>query len=146
MVGRGRPFILTNERGWDRARIVNQYARRWLVEKAISEQIHFFHLNRVSSSIVVKVDFDLTLTAAAHNLYRTMAIMLKGYEWQTSKSLHTKFLANGGSFKIMQNSVTVSMKKKRHLPLILQMLKELGPTKIPWLGNRILDFEAWSAS
>jgi transposase len=145
--GRKRPaFILTNERRWDPAHIVEQYAKRWLVEKGISEQIHFFHLNRASSSIVVKVDFDLTLTAAAHNLYRTMAIMLKGYEWQTSKSLHTKFLANGGSFKVMQDRVTISMKKKRHLPLILQMLKELGPTKIPWLGNRLLDFEAWSAS
>jgi hypothetical protein len=39
--------------------VVRRYSRRWLVEKAISEQIEFFHLNRLSSSIVIKVDFDL---------------------------------------------------------------------------------------
>jgi transposase len=145
--GRQRPaFILTNVWDWEPALIVGQYAKRWLVEKGISEQIHFFHLNRVSSSIVVKVDFDLILTAAAHNLYRAMALMLEGYEWETSKSLNTKFLANGGSFKIEKNRVVVYMKKKRHLPLSLQMLKQLGPTKIPWLGNRILEFQAWAGS
>jgi len=36
--------------------------------------------------------------------------------------------------------------ERGRMQLILQMLKELGPTKIPWLGNRVLDFEAWSAS
>jgi transposase len=145
--GRQRPaFILTNVWDWKPARIVGQYARRWLVEKGISEQIHFFHLNRVSSSIVVKVDFDLTMTTAAHNLYRIMALFLKGYEWETAKSLNTKFLSNGGSFRIEKDRVIVSMKKKRHLPLTLEMLKELGPRKIPWLGNRVLDFDAWSAS
>lgn len=145
--GRERPaFILTNVWDWKPAGIVGQYAKRWLVEKGISEQIYFFHLNRPSSSIVVKVDFDLTLTAAAHNLYRTMALFLKGYEWETAKSLNTKFLANGGSFQIKQDRIIVSMKKKRHLPLTLEMLKELGPRKIPWLGNRSLHFEAWSAS
>jgi len=116
------------------------------VEKAISEQIHFFHLNQVSSSIVVKVDFDLTMTTAAHNLYRAMALLLEGYEWETAKSLNTKFLANGGSFKIEPDRVIVSMKKKRHLPLVLEMLKQVGSTKIPWLGKRTLDFEAWTAS
>jgi hypothetical protein len=145
--GRKRPaFILTNVWDWKPARIVRQYAKRWLVEKGISEQIHFFHLNQVSSSIVVKVDFDLTMTAAAHNLYRAMALLIEGYEWETAKSLNTKFLANGGSFKIEADRVVVSMKKKRHLPLILQMLKQLGPKKIPWLGKRRLEFEAWSAS
>jgi transposase len=145
--GRKRPaFILTNEWNWRPARIVGQYAKRWLVEKGISEQIHFFHLNQVSSSIVVKVDFDLTMTAAAHNLYRAMALLLEGYEWETAKSLNAKFFANGGSFKIEQDRVIVSMKKKRHLPLVLQMLKQVGLTKIPWLGKRRLEFETWSAS
>jgi len=145
--GRKRPaFILTNAWDWKPARIVGQYAKRWLVEKGISEQIHFFHLNSVSSSIVVKVDFDLTMTAAAYNIYRSMALLLQGYEWETAKSLNTKFLSNGGSFKIEADRVIVSMKKKRHLPVLLQMLKQLGPTKIPWLGNRVVNFEAWSAS
>ena len=95
---------------------------------------------------MVKVDFDFTMTAAAYNIYRSMALLLQGYEWETAKSLNTKFLSNGGSFKIEADRVIVSMKKKRHLPVLLQMLKQLGSTKIPWLGNRVVDFETWSAS
>jgi hypothetical protein len=45
---------------------VRKYARRWLVEKGIAEQIDFFHLNRLSSSMVIKVDFDLVTKVSHH--------------------------------------------------------------------------------
>jgi hypothetical protein len=145
--GREKPaFILTNERRWPVKQIVSQYRRRWLVEKAISEQIDFFHLNSLSSSIVVKVDFDLTLTVAAHNLYRTMALMLEGHEWETPKSLNAKFFANGGAFEVMGDRIGVHLKKKRHLPILMEALKEIGPAKIPWLDNRALEFHPWTVS
>ena len=35
---------------------------QWLVEKEIAEQIYFFLLNKPSSSTVIKVDFDLTMS------------------------------------------------------------------------------------
>jgi len=145
--GREKPaFILTNEWQRETAQLIRQYGRRWLVEKGISEQIDFFHLNSLSSSIVVKVDFDLTLTVAAHNLYRVMALMLEGHEWETSKSLNTKFFANGGAFEVMADRIRVHLKKKRHLPILMQGLKEVGPTRIPWLENRLLEFEPWTVS
>jgi hypothetical protein len=56
---------------------VRKYCRRWLVEKGIAEQIDFFHLNRVSSSMVIKVDFDLIMTVLAHNIYRLLASKLE---------------------------------------------------------------------
>ena len=37
------------------------------------EEAIFFHLNMVSSSMVIKVDFDLTMTVLSHNLYRLLA-------------------------------------------------------------------------
>jgi len=145
--GREKPaFILTNQWEWETAQIISQYGRRWLVEKGISEQIDFFHLNSLSSSIVVKVDFDLTLTVAAHNLYRVMALMLEGHEWETSKSLNTKFFANGGAFEIMGDRIRVHLKKKRHLPILMEALREVGPTRIPWLENRSLEFEPSTVS
>jgi len=49
------------------------------VEKTISEQIEFFHLNRLSSSMVIKVHFDLTMLILAYNLYRLLAPELPGY-------------------------------------------------------------------
>lgn len=145
--GREKPaFIITNDRQRDTAQIISQYGRRWLVEKGISEQIDFFHLNSLSSSIVVKVDFDLTLTLAAHNLYRTMALMLEGHQWETSKSLNAKFFANGGAFEITSDRIHVYLKKKRHLPILMEALKELGTTRIPWLQNRFLEFQPWTVS
>ena len=141
--GREQPaFIITNEWDWPATRIIEQYGSRWIVEKGISEQVDFFHLNSLSSSIVVKVDFDLTLTMAAHNLYRAMGIMLEGFEWETSKSLHTKFFSNGGSFRIDDKGIQINLKKKRHLPTLMAALKEMDNTRIPWLENRFLRFSS----
>jgi hypothetical protein len=92
--GHGREketFLITNERELSPSKIIRQYAKRWNVEKGISEQIEFFHLNSLSSSIVVKVDFDLTMTIAAHNFYRIMAQKLTGFEHESSFSLGNKF-------------------------------------------------------
>jgi hypothetical protein len=56
--GKTKPaLIITNDFDLPAQLVVRRYSRRWLVEKAISEQIEFFHLNRLSSSIVIKVDF-----------------------------------------------------------------------------------------
>ena len=145
--GREKPtFILTNEWDWDSAQIIAQYGRRWMVEKGISEQIDFFHLNSLSSSIVVKVDFDLTLSLAAHNIYRAMALMLEGHESETSKSLYAKFFSNGGGFEIKNDRVRVLLKKKRHLPILIEALNEIGPIPIPWLENRFLEFQLWTVT
>jgi len=40
-------LIITNDFELKIEDIVRKYARRWLVEKTISEQIHFFHLNSI---------------------------------------------------------------------------------------------------
>jgi hypothetical protein len=68
--GRTKPaLIITNDFELPVEKAVRKYCRRWLVEKGIAEQINFFHLNRVSSSIVIKVDFDLVMTILAHYIY-----------------------------------------------------------------------------
>lgn len=139
-------FIITNDRERTAAQIIRQYGKRWNVEKGIAEQIEFFHLNSQSSSIVVKVDFDLTMTIAAHNFYRIMAQELVGFEKETSGSLNGKFFNNGGQFKIQNDSIIIEMKKKRHLPLLMESLLKYQNVKIPWLGNRKLVFKLWATS
>ena len=47
-------LIITNDFDTIPEALVRKYTRRWLVEKGISEQVEFFHLNRVSSSMVIK--------------------------------------------------------------------------------------------
>ena len=42
-------LIITNDTEAPQIQLIRKYAKRWLVEKTISEQIYFFHLNKVSS-------------------------------------------------------------------------------------------------
>jgi len=78
-------MIITNDFDLTIEKVIRKYARRWIVEKSISEQIDFFHLNLVSSSMVIKVDFDLTMSILAHNLYRLLALELDRYSKSVRK-------------------------------------------------------------
>jgi predicted DNA-binding protein YlxM (UPF0122 family) len=133
--------ILTNEFELKSEEVIRRYSRRWLIENEISEQIHFFHLNRNSSGIVVKVDFDLTMTILAHNLYRLLASKLPGYSHNRAQSLYDSFIDNFGKIDIDDQSITVKMNRKRALPLLRESIPFLEDT-YAWLGNKKLVFTA----
>lgn len=135
-------LIISNDFDIKLIDLIRKYAKRWLVEKAISEQTHFFHLNRLSSSMVVKVDFDLTMTILAHNLYRLFASELPGFQNNTSQTLYEKFISNEGYVVCKDNKITIQLKKKRNLPLVLETLENGGAIHLPWLDNRELKIEA----
>ena len=134
-------IIITNDFDIKVHDIVTKYARRWLVEKVISEQIEFFHLNRVSSSMVIKVDFDLTMSIVAHNIYRLFALELEGYSHLTSQSLYEKFITNAADVEIGQNEIVVNLKKKRNLPLLLETMSRFQDLNYSWLDNKKLIFQ-----
>ena len=115
--------------------ILTRYARRWLVEKSISEQIDFFHLNLVSSSIVVKVDFDLTMTLIANTLYKLLAKKLRGFEDATAKSIFSKFIDNGAEIQISHPKIKVELRKRVHNPLIFEAEIFNHDVPIPWYGE-----------
>lgn len=133
-------LIITNDFDKSCTEIVRKYTRRWLVEKGISEQIEFFHLNRLSSSMVIKVDFDLTMSILAHNLLRLFAMDLTGFSHCTDVSLFNKFLSMNGSVEIMPDRIVVKMKKKRNLPALLTALQPFQKMQIAFMGNRYLSF------
>lgn len=136
--GRRQPtFLITNDFELPVKQVVQKYARRWLVEQEIAEQIVAFHLNSPSSSIVVKVDFDLTLSLLAHNLYRQLANGLPGFEQCTVKTIHRKFLENGAAITIHGNTVTVRLNKKTHLPILFELPWMTQPTHLAWMDMNI---------
>ncbi len=140
--GKIKPAILiTNDFDRPTKELVQIYARRWLVEKSISEQIEFFHLNRVSSSMVIKVDFDLTMTILAHNLLRLLAMDLPGFTHCTAMSLYEKFLDTGGSVSIKEDQIVVDLKKKRNLPALLTALQPYQETAVSALNNLPIVFQ-----
>lgn len=144
--GRKEPaFLVTNDLNTTLPALVRKYGRRWLVEKDINEQIMFFHLNRLSSSIVVKVDFDLTLTLLAHNLYRMLASHLPRHQQCEAPTIFRDFLDNTAKVAIKGRKIIVKLNKKSHLPLLLEVpwLKE--ETYLPWLKAHI-QFEGFTSS
>jgi len=123
--GRPQPtFMITNDFDSDIKVLIKKYARRWLVEQEIAEQIKFFHLNQPSSSIVVKVDFDLTISLLAHNLYKILAKHLPGFENCTVATIYRNFIENGAKVKICGDDILVAFKKKTHLPILFE---------VPWM-------------
>jgi hypothetical protein len=140
--GKIKPAVMiTNDYDLSLEKVVRKYARRWIVEKTISEQIDFFHLNLVSSSMVIKVDFDLTMSILAYNLYRLLALQLERYSHLTAQSLYEKFVLNGADVVINEEKITVQLKKKRNLPLILEVMQSFSRQKYPWLNGKNVIFE-----
>lgn len=135
--GKIKPALLiTNDFEKPCAELIRKYTRRWLVEKGISEQIEFFHLNRVSSSMVIKVDFDLTMSILAHNILRLFAMELPGYSHNSDYTLYKKFLSMTGDVKTGAEGVVVTLKKKRHLPALLSVMEQYKNMRLHIFENQ----------
>ena len=139
-------LIITNDFELKLEEVVRKYSKRWLIEKTISEQIEFFHLNRVSSSMVIKVDFDLTMTITAHNLYRLLAMDLERYSHMSDISIYEKFIMNSGEIEVVNKNIIVKLKKKKNLPLLLSVMKNFDSLQYSWTGNKNMIFEGMSIS
>lgn len=145
--GKLKPAILiTNDFQTPVAELVRKYARRWLIEKEISEQISFFHLNNVSSSMVIKVDFDMTMSILTHNIFKLLAHHLERYENLSDQKIYEMFLYNSGDVSIENDNIIINLKKKRILPLILETMNKFANERISWLGNKKLIFQGASYS
>ena len=145
--GRIKPAIMmTNDLLISLEDLVRKYSRRWLVETEISEQIDFFHLNRNSSGIVVKVDFDLTMTILAHNLYRLFCRDFAGYSHCNAQTIFDKFISIPGRILVDDSCINVRLKRKRTLPLLLEQMNALENITYPWLDNFSITFTADSTT
>jgi hypothetical protein len=139
-------IIITNDFDLSVEQVVRKYAKRWIVEKAISEQIEFFYLNLVSSSMVIKVDFDLTMSIVTHNLFRLISLDLERYSHVSDHTLYDKFLDNSADIEIENKKIKVHLKKKRNLPVILQAMQNYKSIKYQWLDNLNMEFYGASYS
>ena len=96
--------------------------------------------------MVIKVDFDLTMSILASNLYRLLAKELQGFTNYTAQSLYEKFIHNGGKIEIKDNQISLALKKKRHLPVLFEALEQYLPQNFQWLHGRSLNISAASYS
>ncbi len=72
--GRDQPtYVITNNRDLDLVEVLAIYARRWRIENKLAELVDFFHINALSSPIMIRIYFDLLLSVVASFFYRRLA-------------------------------------------------------------------------
>jgi hypothetical protein len=137
--------IITNDFELSAELIVRKYAHRWLIENEIQEHVDFFHLNRNSSGIVIKVDFDLTMTILAHNLYRLLAKDIPRHSHCTAKKIFKSFIESFGEFDIGDTTVNVKLNLRRGTQLLLGALPK-DRFSYQWIGGKEIEFQAGNHS
>jgi len=147
--GRQKPAILiTNDFDIPLVDLIYKYSHRWLIETDISEHIDFFHLNLNSSGIVVKVDFDLTITILAHNLYRLMCHEYSRYGFGhfEAQTMFDRLISGSGYIATKQDHVCVILKKKRNHTQMLEVMPQFSTLRVPWLNHATIEFKSSSTT
>lgn len=128
-------FLISNDFETPVELLVSHYARRWRIENGIAEAVKFFHLNALSSPILVKIHFDLALTMIADTLYTMLARKLRGFEQCDAPKLYRHFIRGKGLVHVRKGSVTVTFPRRAHNPILRQVPWDNLPLQLPGLGH-----------
>jgi hypothetical protein len=124
-------FLVSNDFEMPVELLVGNYSRRWRVENGISEAVKFFHLNALSSPILVKVQFDVIMTMIADTLYCMLAKKLRGFESCDAPKLYRHFVRTSGTVQVGVEEITVTYPRKAHNPILRAVPWENLPAVIP---------------
>jgi hypothetical protein len=132
--GREQPtFMITNDFDASVELVVGTYARRWRVENGIAEAVKFFHLNALSSPILVKVHFDVVMTLIADTLYSRLAQHLRGFERCDAPKLYRDFVQGKGDVEVRNGEITVTYPRRAHNPILRKVPWHRFPPTLPGL-------------
>jgi len=138
-LGHDEPTILlTNDFKSTAKNLVTRYAKRMLIENALSDAVRFFHIDALSSSVGLKVDFDMALLVLASCLYRLMARRMRGYEDAQARQIFRDLIDMPADVKITHSEITVRFHRRAHLPIILASSLINKPVAVPWWNGRNL--------
>ena len=134
-------FLISNDFETPTELLVGNYARRWRVENGIAEAVKFFHLNALSSPILVKIHFDVAMTMVADTLYTMLARKLRGFEDCDAPKLYRCFVRGKGLVAVRNGTVTVTYPRRAHNPILRRVPWNLLPSRLPGLGGAPLNLE-----
>lgn len=139
--GREEPaFLITNDEKKMLEEIVSDYARRWRVENGIAEAVKFFHLNALSFPILIKVHFDILLTAVADTFYSMLASRLRGFEDCNAQRINRHFIRGKGSVVVKDNHIVISLPRRAHNPLLRAVRWDRLPDEVSWMKGLKIRF------
>jgi transposase len=134
-------FLITNDTEMPVELVVGNYARRWRVENGIAEAVKFFHLNALSSPILIKVHFDVLMTMIADTLYSRLAQNLRGFESCDAPKLNRDFVKGKGEIAVRDGQITVIYPRRAHNPILRAVPWQHLPRQLPWLNDTTLNLE-----
>jgi hypothetical protein len=133
-------FLITNDLDAPAELVVGNYACRWRVENGIAEAVKFFHLNALSSPILVKIHFDVVMTMIADTFYWRLAQNLRGFEDCNAPKLYRHFIKGKGEVTVRHKQITVTYPKRAHNPILRAVPWDRLPQELPWLDGAGLTF------
>lgn len=134
-------FLITNDFAMPADLVVGNYARRWRVENGIAEAVKFFHLNSLSSPILVKIHFDVAITMIADTLYTMFAQKLRGFEQCDAPKLYRHFIRGKGIVAVKDRTVFVTYPRRAHNPILRRIAWQKLPQIVPGLEDSKLQVE-----
>ena len=138
-LGHDEPTILlTNERKATHKTLVTRYAHRMLIENALSDAVRFFHMNALSSSVGLKVDFDMALVVLASGLYRLLARRMRGYADAEARHIFRDLIDTPATVNVSPKQVHVRFHRRAHTPILMASGLLDAPVHVPWWGGATL--------
>jgi hypothetical protein len=138
-LGHDEPTILlTNDTSSTPRNIIARYAKRMLIENALADAVHFFHIDALSSSVGFKVDFDMALLVIASGLYRLMARRMRGYDDAQARQIFRDLIDMPADIAITESEIKVRFHRRAHLPIVLASGLIDKPVAVPWWNGRAL--------
>ncbi len=140
--GRDEPtFMVTNDVELSTKDIVELYPPRGRIENGISDEMGFFNLNALPSTLGVKRDFNVLMTQIASSMYKMLAKDIWGFEKAEAEILYNNFVKGGRSVEVLDDKIVVELIKKKYTPHLRDaefMKKEI---RASWLGNKKIEFK-----
>lgn len=125
-------ILLTNEHQTTTAKLVARYAQRMLIENALSDAVRFFHMDALSSSVGLKVDFDMALLVIASGLYRLVATRMRGYADAQARQIFRDLIDLPADVAVTDREVLVRFHRRAHLPILLASGLLEQPVPVTW--------------
>ncbi len=132
-LGHDEPTILlTNDRHSSAPKLITRYAQRMLIENALSDAVRFFHVDALSSSVGLKVDFDMALLVIASGLYRLLARKMRGYADAQARVIFRDLIDMPATVDVTDKEVQVRFDRRAHLPIVLASGLLDTTVDVPW--------------
>jgi hypothetical protein len=100
--------------------------------------VRFFHIDALSSSVGLKIDFDMALLVIASGLYRLMARRMRGYDDAQARQVFRDLIDMPADVAITEIEIKVRFHRRAHLPIILASGLIDKPVVVPWWNGRAL--------